>query len=246
MKAIILNAGKGARLAPVTNSAPKCLTDVGGRPIFSHQLDAIVTEGIQNVVVVVGYRKEDVINYAIRHYPQVDFTFVENIEFGSTNTAYSLLLTRREIDDEILYLNGDVLLDSDLLHRILGSPHKNALAVRLGPCGREEVKVITAGDRILAIGKELSTAQAAGEFLGVARFSQETAWNLMTALQYVVHREQRVKAYFEEGLDRIAQGVPLEMVDASELPCIEIDFPEDLERAQRECLPRLRREVVSA
>lgn len=114
-----------------------------------------------------------------------------------------------------------------------------ALAVVVGRCAEEEVKVIVRDGRIIRIGKKLNPAECLGEFIGVARFDAELAPAFVAALETCVEQEQAVNDYFERAVDRLCDDWSLTPVDVSDLPCIEIDFPEDLARARQEIIPRL-------
>lgn len=238
MKAIILNAGKGGRLGNLTDDRPKCLVEVGGRPILDFQLDALRAAGVLDLVMVVGYRQEMIRKY-LRHYPEFSVTWIENPDYAVTNTAYSLCLARHTMTDDILYCNGDVLFHPELLRRLVASPAACPMAVERKRCGEEEVKVMVDGTRIVAIGKELSPGIAFGEFIGVARFSSEIFELFRQTLEEVVIRDRLVNDYFERAIERMLGKAIFTTLDSTDLPCIEIDFPEDLERASREIVPRI-------
>ena len=91
MQGLILAAGVARRLYPVTEKTPKCLLDIGGKPILSHQLDALHQYNVNEITIVLGYYKEMVVNYIIDKYPDMDFTFITNEHFFETNTSLSLI-----------------------------------------------------------------------------------------------------------------------------------------------------------
>ena len=238
MKAIILNAGKGGRLGNLTDDRPKCLVEVGGRPILDFQLDALRLAGVRDLVMVVGYRDEMIRSY-LQRYPEFSVTYIENKAFSETNTAYSLWMARHEMTGDFLYLNGDVLFHPELVRRLVAAPSFNPLAVERKQCGDEEVKVLLDGTRITGIGKEISPDKAYGEFIGVARFSGEIGPLFGVTLDEVIQRDRLLKNYFEAAVDRMLTKELFTALDISDLPCIEIDFPEDLERARQVVVPML-------
>src|ERR1035438_6634324 len=164
MKAIILNAGKGGRLSPHTDSLPKCLVEVGEKALLDHQLAALRVVGVREVVLVVGYRREQIMKH-LESYGDFSFTFIENDDYASTNTAYSLWLARHEMTDDFVYFNGDVLFHPEILRRLVAATASNPLAVERKRCGDEEVKVFVDGNRINSIGKELAPQDSYGEFI---------------------------------------------------------------------------------
>lgn len=236
MKAIILNAGKGGRLGALTDDRPKCLVQAGGRPILDFQLDALRQSGVHELVMVVGYRADMIVEH-LKRYPEFSVTWIDNPDYTATNTAYSLWLARQEMTGDFLYLNGDVLFHPELIRRLAAAPAANPLAVERKPCGDEEVKVLLSGTRISAIGKEIQPAAAYGEFIGVARFDGALGPLFSATLTEVIERDQLLKNYFETAVDRMLAKARFTALDISDLPCIEIDFPEDLARADAVVLP---------
>lgn len=233
MEAIILAAGVARRLYPLTSELPKCMLEVCGKPIMEYQVDALRNQGIKDINVVVGYHREKIEDYLYQSFPELSFNFVINHHFFETNTAYSLSLCGEVLrNSEVLLMNGDVLYPRELLARILESEHKSVLAVEVKPCGKEEVKVIEGENgKITSIGKELIEENSLGEFIGVARFSSGFSRVLADSLDKLVDAGGRAD-YFEAGIEPLLADHPVFYSDVSDLPCIEIDFREDLERAQ--------------
>ncbi len=199
---------------------------------MEHQLLALRQTGITDVVMVVGYRREQVMTMARELFPDFNFTFIVNHHFFDTNTAYSLWLAGEHFQQrDFLYLNGDVIFPPAMVERIISSEHPNALAVEVKACGDEEVKVIAEGSRIVDIGKGIPAEAALGEFIGIARFSAGFSTPFFQELDNIVAAGMN-SAYFEYALKRLAGRQELHLVDVSDQPCIEIDFPEDLERAE--------------
>ena len=241
MKVIILVAGVSRRLVPLTLDVPKCLVPVGGRTILSRQLDALQGIDIEEVVMITGYRREQIKEAVQSGYPDLNVRFIVNQHFFDTNTAYSLGLANETFSGhDFLYFNGDVLFPAELLRRLVRSERSNPLAVEAKLCGEEEVKVIVgADDRIADIGKHIDPAVALGEFIGVARFDAALTPHLAAALDRVIADGER-NAYFERALEHLAVDQPLHALDVTDLPCIEIDFPEDLAKAE-ELVSRLQK-----
>ncbi|MEE9465515.1 MAG: phosphocholine cytidylyltransferase family protein [Candidatus Neomarinimicrobiota bacterium] len=232
MKAVILVAGISRRLFPSTLDVPKCLLKVGRATIMEHQLRTLRQVGMTDIVMLVGYRREQIMETVHEQFPDLNITFIVNHHFFDTNTAYSLWLTGEHIRGaDFFYLNGDVLFPAALLERVLEAPPGNALAVEVKVCGDEEVKVTTNGNRIVDIGKGIAPADALGEFIGIARFSGKFSDPFFRELDEIVAAGMNT-AYFEYALKRLAPREALQIVDVTDLPCIEIDFPEDLEKAR--------------
>ncbi|MDP6456552.1 MAG: phosphocholine cytidylyltransferase family protein [Candidatus Marinimicrobia bacterium] len=234
MKAVILAAGVARRLYPVTLEIPKCLLAVGDHPIIDYQLSSLQSSGVTDVAVVVGYFRGKVEEYLKNSFPALDFTFIINEHFFETNTSYSLFLASEYmVNTEIILMNGDVLYPSELLRRVIDSDAANVLAVEVKPCGREEVKIIEGeNNRVVAIGKELIQENALGEFIGVAKLSSEFSSRLVTSLDHLIGAGGKVD-YFEAAIELLLSETEVFYENVSDLPCIEIDFAEDLEKAEK-------------
>lgn len=232
MRAIILAAGVARRLYPLTFDKPKCLLEVASQPILDYQVKALKRVGISKATIVVGYYKGMIINHLKTSFDEFEFNFVNNPHFFETNTSYSLHLCEDVLrEGECLLMNGDVLYPVELLQRVLDDEKDNVLAVEAKQCGKEEVKVIEGADeRIVAIGKELIQENSLGEFIGVAKLSEAFNIQFTDSLSQLIEAGGKAD-YFEAAIHPLLAKIQLHYVDVSDLPCIEIDFLEDLDKA---------------
>ena len=163
--AIILAAGSGSRLLPHTAHAPKCLTPIAGQPILRYQIATLRHCGITDIVIVVGYKGE-----CIREFVDSSVTLVENRDFATTNSSYSLWLAREHMRDGFIHLNSDLLFEPSTLRALLASHAENAIIVdRQVRAGSDMMKARMQGLQILAMGKQLSH-DAVAEVIGPAKF----------------------------------------------------------------------------
>jgi choline kinase len=130
----------------------------------------------------------------------------------------------------MLVLDGDILFDSRLLALLIHSPHKNGLIIRkTGHLGAEEIKVeVDENGFVTCIGKEIDLTAAAGESIGIEKFSADTTKILFDTLNRRKDRNEFYEASFQEMIDG---GVAVHAIDSSGLPCMEIDTLEDLTAA---------------
>ncbi len=122
MPAIILAAGVASRLLPLTDTTPKCLLHVGAKTILGHTIDNLHTAGIADIVVVTGYRGDQVREFIASRYAGLNVTFIHNPLYETTNNIYSLWLTKdRALGEEMLLLDSDILFDWRILPLLAAS-----------------------------------------------------------------------------------------------------------------------------
>ena len=142
MKAVILAAGTATRLRPLTDSTPKCLLDVGNRNILSLTIDNILANGISDVLIVTGYREQQIKDFVAKAYPSLKVKYLFNKNFASTNNIYSLWMTKEQLaGEELLLMDSDILFDKNIITKLLNSGFENCLALKIHKVGEEEIKV---------------------------------------------------------------------------------------------------------
>jgi L-glutamine-phosphate cytidylyltransferase len=237
VRAVILAAGSGSRLRPVIGAYPKCLATIGEKTLLERQLAALREHGIDNITVVVGYRRD-----AIEQVCGRDVEFVFNPDYSSTNSLYSLWLARDLLSDGFVVLNSDVLFHPHLLTRLLASSHEDALLMAARePDVRysdEEMKVHVREGCVAAIDKALDDRLADGENVGVAKFGRPGASLLLRHADALV-RAGRVREWLPRAFHAFSQDRPLHVIETDGYPWIEIDFPDDYTRACQETLPAI-------
>ena len=220
MKAVILAAGIGSRLK---RDLPKSLTELpDGKTILARQVDILKESKAEEIIIVVGYKKEEI----IKRFP--DLTFVYNPDFETTNTSKSLMLALKSTEkNDVLWLNGDVCLDKEVVSRVL-QKGGNTVGVNSEECGEEEVKYRTdKSGKIIEISKQVKAAE--GEAVGV---------NLISEKDFSVFIEKLTTCdnndYFEKAIElSINDKIEFFPADVSGCRCIEVDFKEDLEKAKQ-------------
>jgi choline kinase len=233
MQAVILAGGVGSRLQKLTGGKPKCLAEIGGRPLILHQLEALADHGVGPVLLVVGYEHE-----AIRAVVGGRVDYVLNERFRETNSLYSLLLAREWIKGPFVLLNSDLLFDPQILGRLLEEPGNVLAYDSTSSQGHEQTKVAIRERKITDLGKDLPNASARGESLGLLKFDAEGATAMLeTAQQLIAHDNEQ--AWVIEATRAVCKIVPIYSVNIAGLPWAELDFPHDLEKARKEIWPAI-------
>ncbi len=236
MRAIILAAGRGSRLAPLTDDRPKPLVDVLGRSLLLRTLDRLREVGIDDraVVIVTGYRAEMI--EAVMRREGLRCELVLNPRWHDWNNFYSLLVARAAMRGEaFLQFDGDVVFDAQVLPRMLARRDEAALAVELQPdMGAEPMKVVVGDDGYLReLSKTLDPARAIGEYIGITRIDAGTGEILFADLARF-EAEGITHEYYDHSYHRLASTgqARFGIVDITDCEALEVDDLADLQRAE--------------
>jgi choline kinase len=245
MKCVILAAGMATRMGSQTGGKPKCLLDVGGKPILQRIIENVSATGIGEIVIVLGFEAEAIRRFVKKAFPLQRIRFAVNPKYETTNNAFSLFMARDHIvekgkDDagasDLLLLDADIVFSPLLLPGLLKHRSSDKIAVRrAGNHDDEEVRVRVDGSgNIQEIGKTISLAESWGESIGIEIFSRKTTARLFEVLEERVRRGKGRTEYYEATFQAlIDEGARLHAVDVSDHPSIEIDTPKDLEFAEK-------------
>lgn len=236
MKAVILLAGAGRRLHPLTLDRPKSLLPIGESTVLEHMLTKLVAAGVGPFVVVCGFMEETIRGYIGDAFPGLDVTYLTNASYGTTNTAWSLLAARPEVGDEaFLKLDGDVIFEPAILTRLLAQAEgPSYVCTDRTAVGEEVIKVVCdERGRVSEIGNGVAVADAIGESIGIERIGRGAAPALFRALAAMVALEEHRQSYYEVAYDALVrQGVPFASVDVTGLRWVEMDDLADHDQAQ--------------
>ena len=241
MKAVILLAGIGSRLHPITLDKPKSLLPVGDATILQHMLTKLLRNGVDSFIIICGHMQEIIESYVQKNFPKLAVRFVRNEHYLVTNTGYSLLLARPYLDGQsFTKLDGDVIFDEAIIQKLLATDDSaSVVCVDHKAVNEEVIKVIchSSGD-ISRIGNRVPVAQAVGESIGIEKISAATATTLFDALERMMASEANWKYYYEVAYDQIIEdGARFSTVDISGLKWVEIDTQADYVQALREFAP---------
>lgn len=236
-KAVILAAGIGSRIRPLTDDCPKCLLSVAGIPILERMIRNCQRCGITEFVVVLGYLHERVRRFVNDTFPGLRVSFIINEKYAETNTGYSLMLAEQNLGGTgFVKFDADVVFDSEILRHLIDSDFQNALCIdRDIQLDQEEVKVIVDDRlRILQASKSADPKRAMGESIGIEKISAETAKHLFTELTQMMTRHGHLQDYYEAAYERLmAQGTSFHALDITGLNWTEIDTHDDLAAARQ-------------
>ena len=233
MQAVILAGGVGSRLEKVAGGRPKCLVEIGGKTLIEHQLEALADEGIGKVLIVTGYKSDEVKKMVGNR-----AEYIENLCFEETNSLYSLWLAKDWVKDPFVLINSDLLFHPDILGRLL-SQGGNALAFdSTSSKGKEQTKVAVREGVVIDLGKDLRPELSRGESLGLMCFDLKGGHALFSRTHALVENGGE-KSWSIEGVRAACNDIELCAVNMAGLPWAELDFPADLDRARNEVWPEI-------
>jgi choline kinase len=227
MKAIILAAGIGRRLLPLTENKPKALLEVGGKSLSYYQLESLQKNmDLKDVYIVTGHCSKLIENVAS------SCRIIKNQRYANTNNIYSLWLMKDIVKEEFILLNSDVLFHEKILNKIINSDFENAIIVDdYKDLGEEEMKVILNNEKMVEISKDINPKKATGEYIGIAYFSKNSAKILFDKIDVLVKRG-KVNEWYEKAFAEVVNDIDIYGVSTNGLPWIEIDDFTDLKNAQ--------------
>src|SRR5882672_1312055 len=239
--AIILAAGVARRLAPLTDGTQKSLLPVGGRPILAWMLESLRAVGVQRVVIVVGHCAHQVAALSASAPRGMTVQCVHNPAYRM-GSAVSLHCSRDVIVREpTLIMDADVVFPREFLRRLVGAPAAQAFLIDEGFADTgEEVKIYVQGGRVIALGKKVVPRawDRVGEGIGFFKCGPGAGRELRVLLEQVIDDSQGICEY-EDALHLLVSRQHVEAVSVTGLPWTEVDFAEDLHRAQSEVFPAI-------
>lgn len=235
--AVILVAGIGSRLRPLTDDRPKALVDLGGETILGRALRVLSDRGIERTVLATGYR-EDAVRRAVEGFG-MSCEFVHNPEYATTQNSISLARCAKTLKGtDFFKLDGDVVFQPEVIDRLDAVTAELAVAVDRGRLADAEAMKVRLRDpsstlTISAFGKGIPLTHSAGESIGIERLSAHAADLVFEALFAHAERGELGLYYEDVYSELIARGeLEARAVDVGDLPWTEVDDTVDLARAR--------------
>lgn len=235
-RAIILSAGRGGRLLPLTERVPKCLLDLAGRSLLAWQLRALAEAEVREAVVVTGFGAELVELEVQRHAPPgMRVTTLFNPFFQVADNLASCWMAREALSGPCLILNGDTVLEPEIARRLQDAlPASITVTIdRKAGYDADDMKVSTSGDRLTGIGKKLPAAEVTGESIGFLRFDATGAQRFVAEIERVMRTPTGTRLWYLSAIHALAVGsTDVRFASIEGLQWGEIDYPADLVRGQ--------------
>ena len=234
--AIILAAGIGSRLAPLTEQYPKSLVKVNGKEILSYQIDGYLSAGIkeENIYIITGYKHEMITAYLKRNYPKVQEIY--SADYLTTNNMYSLYLGLNQINkisnfefESLLINNADCLYDNNLISELFNCKYENAIATEVGNYIEESMKVTINNDLVITdIAKSISEESAYGVSVDLYKYCSHTARKLFEIVKDFIEIKKDLKQWTEVAFPFLFKTEKVYPFDIKNKKWVEVDNNDDL------------------
>lgn len=236
VRVIILAAGQGKRLLPLTAEVPKALLDIGGKALIERQIEAFAACGIKDFVVVTGYASalmEDKLQAIAARYG-VTAKSVYNPFYQVADNLASCWLARSEMNGDFIQVNGDNVFRSDLVERLLAAP-ANPVSVAINvkqAYDADDMKVMMDRGRLTEVGKTLPVDTVNAEAIGFYVFRCDGVKAYRDELELAMRDPQGLKRWFPSAVGSLAKKVTVSTIECTGLRWAEVDFPADLTHAR--------------
>ncbi|MBS0496165.1 MAG: phosphocholine cytidylyltransferase family protein [Proteobacteria bacterium] len=235
IKAIILSAGQGRRLLPLTENTPKCLLQVAGKPVLAWQIDALLAVGVTHITVITGFQVgliEDLLRQRYAQHPGIKILF--NPFYEVADNLASCWIARGEMDSDFLILNGDTVIESALLNKVLNS---QAAPITLSvdfkdSYDADDMKVqLDADGWVQQVSKIVPPHEVNAESIGLIYFRGSGVQTFHQAVEEALRHPAELKSWYLSIIDRLAKQHLVNSCSVKGYRWCEIDFIEDLSRA---------------
>lgn len=238
MKAIILSAGQGSRLLPLTSDRPKCLLPVGARTVLEWQIHALAQNGIRDIAVVTGFKAE-LVDAALSAYAHAEQSVetIFNPFYKVADNLASCWLARAHMHGDFVVINGDTLFEPQILARLLKqSTDGAALPIcvtidRKSAYDTDDMKVCIANGSVREIGKTLPPERTQAESIGMIAFRGTGPRQFIAELDRTMRAGEGLNAWYLQAISRLAGQGHVGAVSIEGMEWAEIDVATDLERA---------------
>ncbi len=237
MRVIILAAGQGKRLLPLTAEIPKALLDIHGRSLIGRQIDAFAARGLKDFVVVTGYgaARMDAALAEIGRERGVSIATVYNPFYGVADNLASCWIARHEMNRDFIQVNGDNVFRADLVERLLAAPEAPVTVAinRKTSYDTDDMKVMLDAGRLTEIGKMLPVDTVDAEAIGFYIFRGAGVAAYTATLDAAMREPSGLRQWFPSAVGRLAKTMDVGTVAINGIRWCEVDFPVDLQQARQ-------------
>lgn len=231
MKAILISAGKGERLYPLTKNTPKSLLEVGeGLTILETQLHSLSENNIKDIVIITGFKAEQIEAKVKDYEKDLNITTVFNPFFDVSNNLLSVWMARHYMNDEFISINGDDVFSAELIENLLKCDNDITMVIdEKSEYDDDDMKVVHKNGEILEVSKKIEFERANGESVGIIKFSKNGPRIYTEMLDAMVRDPKNRNVFYLKAIQEIInKGYKVNFSLCNESDWAEIDFHPDL------------------
>jgi L-glutamine-phosphate cytidylyltransferase len=237
VRVIILAAGQGKRLLPLTADVPKALLDIGGKPLIQRQIEAFKACGVKDFTVITGYasRRMEQVLAALAQRLELNIATVFNPFYAVADNLASCWLARGEMTGDFIQVNGDNVFQADLVGHLLKAKGTGAAVAinRKAAYDADDMKVMLDGNRLTEIGKTLPLDTVDGEAIGFYVFRGASGAAYVNELELAMRDPASLKSWFPSAVGSLAKKIEIGTIEITGAQWCEVDFPTDLQGARQ-------------
>jgi choline kinase len=237
--AVILLAGYGSRLMPITDRTHKALLPVGGKTILQRQILQLIANGVTNLHLALGYRAEDIKNFVAQEFPGLNVKYYDNEMYETSNNGYSLYLVLKTLRETFLLIDGDLVMANAIMRDICSVRNQTVFVCETdkSKLDAEAMKIgLNVNAEVETISKKLSLAEAQGEAIGLGLYQKDWADALHTCLESCLKDKSNWNWYYEDAVLKLLNTgkapSPIRILPTSNHSWVEVDDHDDLARAK--------------
>lgn len=251
MQALMLAAGKGSRLGKYTKDDTKCMLPLNGKPLIVHTLDKLNKLGIEKLIMVVGYKRENVINFLGYKYKNIEIEYIVSEDYATTNNIYSLYLAKDKlVQDDTILLESDLIFEEEILAKIINDTRPNLAVVDQYQIWMDGTSVtLNEEDNIIGFfGKQDFRFQNVRNYyktVNIYKFSKEFSKDIYVPFLEAYMKAMGVDEYYETVIKVIAslEGTGLKALRLDGEKWYEIDDAQDKANAEILFSPNAKRKL---
>lgn len=228
MKAIILAGGKGKRMAPFESNLPKSLVSVKGKPLLQYIIDSLIELDITKIIFLTGYKSEKIQDFLNKEYPDLNAKIIQDPLNHKGSYICSLARIGDLINDDLIFMHGDMLYDKGLLKKLVDNNEKNLAMTHINPnsTGKDFKARIEKG-----LIKKISVNIKGNLLMPLYKFSKDPFLIWLKSINEFIDKG-KIHCYAEEAIEPYANEIQLKPLYYNEELCMEIDDINDLRRVE--------------
>ncbi len=231
MRAIIIAAGKGTRLYPLTKNTPKSLLEIGdGLTLLESQLHSLKVNNIKDVTIIVGYLAPQIEAKIEKYRDDFNIDIVYNPFYDVSNNLVSVWMARYYMNDDFITINGDDIFNPQIIETLLKSQEQITMVIdKKDSYDEDDMKIISQRGLVQKVSKKIPIDQANGESVGIIKFSGHGRKIYVETLESMVRNPENLNKFYLEAIQKIIDsGYHVHMSECSPDQWGELDFHPDL------------------